>query len=199
MKTTSVIQNKIYEIRKQKVMLDYDLAEIYEVETKRLNEQVKRNADRFPQDFMFKLTVKEWRHMRSQFATAYADSAENQYIVNSSESMRSQFVTASQVKRNKLVTPYAFTEHGVTMLAGILKSEKAIKMNIAIVRAFISLRQFAINYAELTKEIEMLKEITGNHNVQLNQIYDALENLMDEKTEEKKWADRERIGFKTEK
>ena len=185
---TSIIQNKIYEIRNQKIMLDYDLAEIYEVETKALNQAVKRNAERFPKDFMFRLTNREWQIMRSQIAAASEKSA-----------MRSQIVTASQAKRNIIFAPYAFTEHGVTMLAGILKSERAIKMNIAIVRAFISLRQFAINYAELAKEIETLKDITGNHNVQLNQIYDALENLMDEKAEQKKWADREKIGFKPTK
>lgn len=195
---TSVIQNKIYEIRKQKVMLDYDLAEIYEVETKALNQAVKRNAERFPEDFMFRLTSNEWEHMRSQFLV---ENYENHDITNDEKLMWSQFVTTSgdksyPSKRPKIATLYAFTEHGVTMLAGILKSEKAIKMNIAIVRAFISLRRFAINYAELAKEIEVLKEITGNHNAQLNQIYDALENLMDEKAEQKKWAERERIGFK---
>ena len=156
-------------------MLDYDLADLYEVETKRLNEAVKRNVERFPPDFMFKLTVKEWEMMRSQFATA------------------------SQKKRNVNITPHAFTEHGVTMLASVLRSGKAVKMNIAIVRAFIALRQFAINYANLAREIEELKAITGNHNGHLNQIYKALENLMDQKQEEKKWEDRERIGFITGK
>ena len=170
-----LIQDKIHEVRGYKVMLDYDLADLYEVETKRLNEAVKRNVERFPPDFMFKLTVKEWEMMRSQFATA------------------------SQKKRNVNITPYAFTEHGVTMLASVLRSGKAVKMNIAIVRAFIALRQFAINYANLAREIEELKAITGNHNGHLNQIYKALENLMDQKQEEKKWEDRERIGFITGK
>jgi hypothetical protein len=92
-----IIHQKIFEIRGQKVMLDFDLAELYSVETKRLNEQVKRNIDRFPPDFMFRLKVKEWKLMRSQIATA------------------------SQGKRNINITPYAFTEHGVTMLANVLK------------------------------------------------------------------------------
>ena len=183
-----VIQNKIYEVRGQRVMLDYDLAELYRVETKRLNEQVKRNLERFPMDFMFRLTVKEWQNMRSQFETA-SIGKEN----------RSQIATASQAKRNIKVTPYAFTEHGVTMLASVLRSEQAVKMNIEIVRAFIALRQFALDYKELAKEIKELKEITGNHNIQLNQIYDALENLMDEKAEQRKWEERERIGFKIKK
>jgi uncharacterized coiled-coil DUF342 family protein len=82
------------------------------------------------------------------------------------------------------------------MLASVLKSKKAIKMSIAVVRAFVALKQFASHYKELAEQIKELKETTGNHNVQLNQIYDALENLMDEKTEQKKWQDRERIGFK---
>ena len=109
----SVIHNKIYEIQCQKIMLDYDIAELYEVETKVLNQAVKRNKDRFPKDFMFRLTVAEWQEMRSQI------------------------VTASPDKRNTKATPFAFTEHGVTMLASVLRSEKAIKMNIAIVRALL--------------------------------------------------------------
>lgn len=169
----SVIHNKIYELRGHKIMLDFDLAKLYEVETKVLNQAVKRNAERFPKDFMFRLTVAEWQDMRSQF------------------------VTASQDKRNTKVTPFAFTEHGVTMLAAILRSEKAIKMNIAIVRAFIALRQFAINYQELAEQIKELRGNVENHNGQLNQIYDALENLLEEKVAEKGWAERERIGFKS--
>lgn len=171
----SVIHNKIYEIRGQKIMLDFNLAELYEVETKVLNQAVKRNEERFPKDFMFRLTVAEWQEMRSQF------------------------VTASPDKRNTKATPFAFTEHGVTMLASVLRSEKAIKMNIAIVRAFIALRQFAINYKELAEQIKELRGTVDNHNGQLNQIYDALENLLDEKVSQKKWGEREPIGFKTTK
>lgn len=156
-------------------MLDFDLAEIYQVETRVLNQSVKRNIERFPKDFMFRLNANEWKIMSSQF------------------------VMTSLQKRPKTAFPYAFTEHGVAMLASVLKSKRAISMNIAIVRAFIELRQFAINYEKLAKEIKELKEITGSHNIQLNQIYDALENLMDEKVQEKKWEDRERIGFKPTK
>jgi phage regulator Rha-like protein len=188
-----VIHSKIFEIRGQKVMLDFDLAMLYEVETKRINEQVKRNNDRFPQDFMFKLTIKEWNMMRSQFATA---------CVN--EGMQSQFATASQKKRNITVTPYAFTEHGVTMLASVLKSKKAIDMNIAIVRAFTAMRHFANSHKDLFEQIsDLRKEIEtrlGEHDTQLAAIYDALENMLDKKEEEKeikqKWKERERIGFK---
>ncbi|HKZ67373.1 MAG TPA: ORF6N domain-containing protein [Chitinophagaceae bacterium] len=168
----SVIHNKIFEIQGQKIMLDFDLAELYEVETKVLNQAVKRNEERFPKDFMFRLTVEEWQDMRSQI------------------------VTASPDKRNTKATPFAFTEHGVTMLASVLRSEKAIKMNIAIVRAFVALRQFAINYKELAEQIKELKGTVDNHNGQLNQIYNALENLLDEKVSQKKWQQREPIGFK---
>lgn len=171
----SVIHNKIYEIQHQKIMLDFDIAELYEVETKVLNQAVKRNMDRFPKDFMFRLPVAEWQEMRSQI------------------------VTASPDKRNTKATPFAFTEHGVTMLASVLRSEKAIKMNIAIVRAFIALRQFSINYKELAEEIKKLSGTVDNHSGQLNQIYNALENLLDEKVIEKKWNERESIGFKTTK
>lgn len=167
-----LIQNLIYEIRGQKVMLDFDLATLYGTETRALKQAVKRNAERFPKDFMFQLNKKEWQEL----------------ITNSDK-------LPEGVKFSPAL-PYAFTEHGITMLASILKSKKAILMNIAIVRAFIALKQFALNYKELAGQIKELKETTSNHNAQLNHIYDALENLLDEKVEEKKWADRERIGFK---
>ena len=168
------IQNIIYELRNEKVMLDFDLANLYGIETKRLNEQVKRNINRFPSDFMFRISLDEWQNL-----------------------MRSQNATASQSKRNIKITPFAFTEHGVAMLASVLKSDKAVKMNIAIVRTFIALRQFTINYKDLSKEIIELKNITSVHNIQLNEIYSAIENLLDEKVERKSWDERERIGFKT--
>src|SRR5450759_4030455 len=131
------IVNKIHLIRDQKVMLDFDLAILYEVETKRLNEQVKRNLERFPEDFMFRLTAKEWQMMRSQNATASTQNIDQQ----STKNMRSQIATASQKKRNTGITPYAFTEHGVTMLASILKSERAVKMSIAVVLSLIHISE----------------------------------------------------------
>jgi len=189
----TAIQQKIYEIRSHKVMLDFDLAELYQVETKRLNEQVKRNIERFPDDFMFRLTPKEWESMRSQNVTASEKSKQK----------RSQNATASQKKRNVTATPYAFTEHGVTMLASVLRSDRAIKMNITIVRVFIALRQFALNYKDLANQIHEIKSTVTNHSEQLNQIYDAIENMLDD-TEEKKeqkrlWKERERIGFRNKK
>jgi len=115
------IQSRIYQIRNERVMLDYDLAFLYEVETKVLNQSVKHNSKRFPEDFIFRLSNDEWDRMRSQFVTA-----------SESDNSSSQFVMMNQGKRNTNITPYAFTEQGVAMLSGILKSDKAINMNIAI-------------------------------------------------------------------
>ena len=167
-----IIQKLIYEIRGQKVMLDFNLAPLYGTETRTLKQAVKRNIERFPKDFMFQLNKSEW-----------------QQLITIGDKL------PEGVKYSPAL-PYAFTEHGVTMLASVLKSKKAIQMNIAIVRAFIVLNQFALNYKDLADQIKELKETTSNHNGQLNHIYNALENLLDIKAEEKKWEDRERIGFK---
>lgn len=167
-----VIQNRIYEVRGQKVMLDFDLAELYEVETRALKQSIKRNLDSFPKDFMFQLTKKEWAEL----------------ITNCDN--------LSETIKFSPVTPFAFTEHGVTMLASVLKSKRARKMNIAIVRAFIGMKKFVLHYKELAGQIHELRERIGEHDVQLNKIYDAIENLLDDKTENKKWEERERIGFK---
>jgi hypothetical protein len=186
----SIIQHKIFEIRHQKVMLDFDLAGLYEVETKAINQGVKRNIERFPEDFMFRLTASEWAVMRSQVVTAG----------DASPVKRSQPATASQKKRNTTAPPYAFTEHGVTMLAGILRSEKAVKMNIAIVRAFVALRQLITTHKDLSEQLTQLRQELSQrideHDTQLSKIYDAIEKLLDEKTEIIKWEDRERIGFR---
>jgi len=172
-------------------MLDFDLAELYGVETKRLNEQVKRNIDRFPSDFMFRLTKKEWSFMRSQIATS-SDVT--------SKSNSSQNATSSRKHRGKTYLPYAFTEHGVTMLANVLKSKKAIKMSIAVVRAFISLKQMALQHKDLAERLEELRkelhERIGEHDTQLAAIYDAIENLLDDKAEKKNWDERNRIGYR---
>jgi len=187
-----VIQQKIFEIRGQKIMLDFDLAALYEVETRILNQAVKRNRDRFPEDFMFRLTKVEWSNLRSQIVISSKQESENQTISSS------QIVMMENLPNNRTgkYLPYAFTEHGITMLSSVLKSERAIKMNIAIVRAFVALRKFAIQYDDLLEQLRELKDRVGNHDAQLNQIYDAIENLLDEKVEEKKWKERERIGFK---
>lgn len=175
-------------------MLDFDLAALYEVETKVFNQAVKRNIESFPKDFMFRLTAKEWSTMRSQIVTSYIHSTDNEDI-NSL-----QIVTGSQKKRRKDLLPYAFTEHGVTMLASVLKSSIARKMNIAIVRAFIALRKFAIQYKDILEQLDGLKEKIGSHDEQLNQIYEALENMLDKKVDEEikleAWKNRKQIGFK---
>ena len=119
MELTVIIQSKIYEIRGQQVMIDKDLAGLYQVEVKRLNESVKRNLKRFPEDFMFQLTTEEWQNLKSQFATS------------------------SWGGTRKL--PYAFTELGVSMLSSILNSELAIEVNINIMRAFVAVRRFIAN------------------------------------------------------
>ena len=180
------IQNRIYEIRGERVMLDFDLANLYEVETKALNQAVKRNIKRFPEDFMFRLTIEEWLSVRSQAVTASEDTF----------SVRSQNVTASQNKRNTKVTPFAFTEQGVAMLSGILNSDKAINMNIAIMRAFVEVRKVLLKQSDLKQQLNEIKDRLGEHDVQLNQIYDAMENLLDEKAAQRKWEEREKIGFK---
>lgn len=201
------IVNKIHIIRDQKVMLDFDLANLYEVETKRINEQVKRNIERFPPDFMFRLTVKEWNFIRSQNATASSQTIgsqpgtdlRSQIATTSSEiPLKSQNATLKRGEHSKYL-PYAFTEHGVTMLATVLKSERAIKMSIAVVRAFIELKKNALQYKEVMEQIENLRDHLGEHDVQLNKIYEAIENLLDDKADkelkEATWKKRKRIGF----
>ena len=136
MELTVIIQSKIYEIRGQQVMIDKDLAGLYQVEVKRLNESVKRNLKRFPEDFMFQLTTEEWQNLKSQFATS------------------------SWGGTRKL--PYAFTELGVSMLSSILNSELAIEININIMRAFVAVRRFIANppadrVSELQNELRELK------------------------------------------
>ena len=186
MRIIKSIQNRIYEIRGERVLLDFDLAALYEVPTKVLNQAVKRNIKRFPKDFMFRLTSEEWQEMWSQSVTT----SEEQI------SLRSQFVTASQSKRNTKTTPYAFTEQGVAMLSGILNSDKAIAMNIAIMRAFVEVRRILIQETDLRKQLNEIKEHLGEHDTQLNAIYDAMENLLDEKAAPKKFEERRRVGFK---
>jgi hypothetical protein len=186
------VVSKIYIIRGQKVMLDFDLAALYEVETKRLNEQVKRNIERFSEEFMFRLNVKELQNMRSQVVTGSSQTTHFQ----KNKTMWSQNATTSQKNRKTHNTPYAFTEHGVAMVANVLKSERAIKMSVMIVRAFIQLRKQMLDYATLAEQVKALKLHLREHDVQLNQIYDTLENLLDQKAEQQTWQNRERIGFK---
>jgi len=147
------IQNRIYEIRGERVMLDFDIAQLYEVETKALNQAVKRNLKRFPEDFMFRLTLAEWEAMRSQSVTASkgSNSMRSQSVTTyePNKSTMSQIVTTSQQSRRKDRTPYAITEQGFAILSGILNSGKAINMNIAIMRAFVEVRKILLKPTDL--------------------------------------------------
>jgi len=183
MQMIQTIQNRIYEIRGERVMLDRDLAALYGTETKALNLAVKRNIRRFPEDFMFQLTKEEFERVRFQIET-----------LETAHSLRFQFETSNRGGVRYL--PYAFTEQGVAMLSGILNSEKAINMNIAIIRAFVQVRKIILQKSDLKEQLKEIKERLGEHDVQLNQIYDAMENLLDEKAVQRKWEERERIGFK---
>ena len=197
MQVIKSISNRIYELRGERVMLDRDLADLYEVETKRLSEAVKRNIKRFPEDFMFQLTKEEFESLRSQIAALEKEDPLRLQFKTSNKrdnSLRSQIATSKRGGTRYL--PYAFTEQGVAMLSGILKSDKAINMNIAIMRAFVDVRKVLLKQNDLKEQLKEIKERLGEHDVQLNQIYDAMENLLDEKAAQRKWEDRERIGFK---
>ena len=184
-----MIFEKIYIIRGQKVMLDKDLAEMYGVPTFRLNEAVKRNKGRFPDDFMFQLTKQEFDDLRSQIET-----------LENTDSLRLQNETLKKGRgQHPKYLPYAFTEQGVSMLSGILNSDKAINMNIAIMRAFVAIRKILIQGNDLKLQLQAIKDYISEHDAHLNQIYDAMENLLDEKAAQKTWEERKRIGFKIAK
>jgi phage regulator Rha-like protein len=179
------IQNRIYELRGERIMLDRDLADIYEVPTKSLNLAVKRNSKRFPKDFMFQLTKEEFDGLSLRIET----------LETTQQTLRFQIET-SKKRGGVRYLPYAFTEQGVAMLSGILNSDKAIEMNIAIMRAFVAVRKIVLKQNDLKEQLQEIKERLGEHDAQLNQIYDAMENLIDEKASQRKWEARERIGFK---
>lgn len=145
------IENKIYIIRGIKVMLDMDLAELYGVKTFRLNEQVKRNCNRFPDDFMFQLTAEEFGNLRSQIAMSRWG--------------------------GRRYPPYAFTEQGVAMLSSVLNSERAILVNIAIMRAFVKLRQMIANNQELAKKIELLEKRVFKHDANIRDLVRDIRRL----------------------
>lgn len=204
------IQSKIFEIRGLRVMLDYDLAAMYGVETKRLNEQVKRNIERFPEDFMFQLTKGEWeiltnQLLKSQSVTAKTSEVQGDII------LRSQIATAKSLTKSRTM-PYAFTEQGVAMLSSVLRSPLAIQVNIGIIRAFVEFRHMAsslslpqtnADVAQLRKDFEELKldiedilldqnDINESTRMQLDNISLALAELQ---AKEPKRRSRRRIGF----
>jgi phage regulator Rha-like protein len=168
------IQNMIYEIRGQKVMLDRDLADLYGVEIKRLNESVKRNIGRFPSDFMFKLTDIEWSNLRSQIATFNKDT--------------------------RKYRPYAFTEHGILMLSSVLNSDKAVKINIQVMRVFVKMRHYMLSQNATNEQIGELRKLLmvymentdcklSKHDKAIGQIIIALNNLIEKPPKTR------RIGF----
>lgn len=162
-----VISDKIYFIRNQKVMLDKDLAGLFDVETKRINEQVRRNSLKFPEHFMFQLN-------------------ENEY-----EILKSQFATSSWGGTRKL--PYVFTEHGILQLSNVLKSERATQMSIKIIEVYIEMREYLIQNLSLRNEIEEIRKKLNNHDKNIELVFNYLDELMEkqENTEPRK-----KIGYK---
>jgi phage regulator Rha-like protein len=182
------LQNRIYEIRGRSVILDKDIAQLYETETKSLNLSVKRHSDRFPEDFMFQLTKDEIDNIRIQNISNYNVANPN---------LRFQIETSSLIGwGGSRYLPFAFTEQGVAMLSGIINSKKAVQMNIAIMRTFVELRKVLLIKADFKIQLEEIKEKLGGHEAQLTQIYEAIENILDENAAKNKWDNRTRIGFK---
>jgi hypothetical protein len=163
-----LIKNQIHEIRGKKVMLDMDLAKIYEVETRVLKQAVRRNIVRFPEDFMFELTEVEMKNLVSQFVIP---------AIN-------QFGGAK---------PFAFTEQGIAMLSSVLKSKKAIQMNIAIMRAFVMMRQFALTYQELSEKLIELEKL---HNQKFDDIEQVLKYLIQKDQQQTQQTVRKQVGYK---
>ena len=160
------IQEKIHTIRGLKVMMDYDLAELYETETRILKQSVRRNINRFPIDFMFMLTKEEYSFLRSQFVT-----------LEGGKGRHSKFL------------PFAFTEQGVAMLSSVIHSEKAVAINISIMRTFVNIRQYALTYQELN---EKLKELDGK----FSDVYTAINFLLEKDKKQQNQDARQKIGFK---
>jgi phage regulator Rha-like protein len=161
---TDRIESLIYIIREERVMLDQDLAALYEVETKALVQAVQRNIKRFPPDFMFQLSFQEFTALRSQIVT-------------------------SKGRGGRRTAPYAFTEHGVAMLSSVLRSERAVEINIQVIRAFVKLRQLVASNAELTGRLKRLEQ---NYDAQFKVVFDAIRQLMSETTHV---PPKRRIGF----
>lgn len=167
------IARSIFLLRGQRVILDFDLAQLYGVAAKVLNQAVKRNRNRFPVDFMFQLTAKEASHLKSQFVTSNQQGAGNQPIPMN----WSQSVTSSRKHRGLAYRPYAFTEQGVAMLSSVLRSERAVKVNIAIVRAFVRLREALETNRELARKFAELEQRVGKHDDEIGAIIDAIRQL----------------------
>ena len=167
------IERRILLLRGQKVMLDFQLAELYEVETKVLNQAVRRNIERFPEDFMFQLSADEMKQvLRSQFVTLNPDKASNRQQKRGS--LRSQIVTLKRGQHLKY-SPFAFTEQGVAMLSSVLRSPRAVLVNIAIMRTFAQLRQMLASNADLARKLAALED---KYDEQFKVVFDAIRELM---------------------
>jgi phage regulator Rha-like protein len=164
-----IVMNQIYYMRGQKIMLDRDLAKLYQVETKVLKQSIKRNITRFPGDFMFEMSKEEFQIWRSQFVTSKSDQQGLRYV------------------------PFCFTEQGVAMLSSVLNSERAIKVNIQIIRIFTKLRQMLFDNTDLRLEIEKIKPKLDNHDKNMEIVFKYLDELIDKKHEPQ---ERKRIGYK---
>lgn len=214
-----VIKHRIYEVRGLRVMLDRDLAELYGVETRALNQAVKRNIDRFPDDFLFRLNKNEWTFLKSQIVISNNDAttADNKDVATNGNSLKSQIVISNRGGDRAL--PYAFTELGIAMLSSVLRSETAIQVNINIMRAFVAIRHAVSAWQGVNLKVEQLshkvdqlnnyvEEILHDQNdinrmqeeanteiaLQIEAINDALDQLR-----EKPLTTRKRIGYKTGK
>ncbi len=200
-----VIKHRIYEVRGLRVMLDRDLAELYGVETKRLNEAVRRNIERFPEDFMFKLNKNEWVFLRSQIATSSSEKTNTEEPIH----LKSKIATSSWGGTRKL--PNAFTELGIAMLSSVLRSETAIQVNINIMRAFVAIRHAIGAWQGVNLKVEQLSHKVDNLNARVDEIlHEQNENNMEmavqigalndalDQLREKPSTPRKRIGFKQE-
>ncbi|MCK9414001.1 MAG: ORF6N domain-containing protein [Prolixibacteraceae bacterium] len=168
-----VLMNKIYLIRGQKVMIDSDLSELYGIETRRLNEQVKRNISRFPEDFMFQLSEYEFANLKSQIATS------------------------SWGGRRKL--PYVFTEHGVLMLSSVLNTERAIKVNIHVMRIYVRLREMMMLHDGFLRRLENIERKLNGYDNQIMVIFEYLKQFEQTKQQELEQRDRPKVGYKPSK
>lgn len=166
--TEDLVVNKIFTIRDQKVMLDRDLAQLYQIETKRLKEAVRRNSNRFPSDFMFELTEVEFKNWRTQFASSNSD------------------------KMGLRISPMVFTEYGVLMLSSVLNSERAIDVNIQIMRVFSKMRRILSDNMELRAIIDEIRRKTDNNTKNIEVVFQYLDELIENQENPK---ERKQIGF----
>ena len=169
----------VFLIRGEKVLLDTDLADLYGVEARVMNQSVARNRNRFPDDFMFQLTTEEWSAMRSQIVTVSAATSTNS----------SQIVMSSRKNRGIAYRPYAFTEQGVAMLSSVLRSQRAVEVNIAIMRTFVQLRRLMDSNRDLRLRIEAMET---RYDEQFSQVFDAIKQLI---AEDKTRKAKRPIGF----